>query len=617
MPTLKLVRAAPLFLCLLAMAAPATEYYVAPGGSDTNAGTSIGAPFKSLTKLSTVMVAGDHAYVRGGTYAIARSIVPGEDFELLHYMTGTSAQPIVVENYPGEQPVFDFTGSTYVNGANALLINHAHHLHVKGLRFTRLAQMPGGAGANGVQIANSTHCILERIEVDHIGVYGFVFSPGAHDNLLRNCDAHHIADPYSPNNAYHGANGFNITGGSDAERTTFDGCRAWFCSDDGFDLYSTNGFVTITNCWAFWNGVHQQDNGTIQAVGDGKGFKLGPLTQSKATELKRVVVGNLAFENLVGGFDENVLQADRVGIFHLYNNTSYHNGSIGSTTYDTTATGFASYTYPSVSHDVRNNISVLEPAALQGTEWLGTSNSWNLGITLTATDFQSLSTAGVDGPRQADGSLPNLPFLKPASSALIDRGANVGRAYRGTAPDLGAFEATSGSLQFSVASLSITEGTGGASTITVTVTRTGGSDGAVSANYATSNGTATAGSDYTASSGVLSWTSGDAAAKTFVLSVASDAAVEANETVSLTLSAATGGATLGLAAAVLTIADDDGPGAGGAAGGAAAVAAAPDGDRGCGGGSGLGLLLMMMVAALGAQALPRRTRCAQRHGSTG
>lgn len=122
--------------------------------------------------------------------------------------------------------------------------------------------------------------------------------------------------------------------------------------------------------------------------------------------------------------------------------------------------------------------------------------------------------------------------------------------------------AANGALQFSAASYSAAEGAG---TATITVTRTGGSDGAVGVTYATSDGTALAGSDYTGAAGTLSWADGDTAAKSFSIGIIDDGAVEAGETVTLTLSAATGGAVLGApASASLTIIDDDTPGGGGA-----------------------------------------------------
>jgi hypothetical protein len=118
--------------------------------------------------------------------------------------------------------------------------------------------------------------------------------------------------------------------------------------------------------------------------------------------------------------------------------------------------------------------------------------------------------------------------------------------------------AAPGSLQFSAPAYTASEGGG---TATITVTRTGGSDGAVGVTYATTDGTAVAGSDYTTATGTLSWADGDAAAKSFAVTIADDALAETNETVALTLSAATGGATLGAAAnSTLTIIDDDTPG---------------------------------------------------------
>jgi len=68
-------------------------------------------------------------------------------------------------------------------------------------------------------------------------------------------------------------------------------------------------------------------------------------------------------------------------------------------------------------------------------------NSWNTGFTCVASDFVSLDYTQMLNLRQADGSLPEIPLLHlTPTSGLIDKGTNVGFAYYGLAPDLGAYE---------------------------------------------------------------------------------------------------------------------------------------------------------------------------------
>lgn len=132
---------------------------------------------------------------------------------------------------------------------------------------------------------------------------------------------------------------------------------------------------------------------------------------------------------------------------------------------------------------------------------------------------------------------------------------------------LPALAAGPGEIKFDQTGISVSEGVGMA---IVTVERSGGEDGAVSVDYATSDGTATQGSDYTAVSGTLSWNDGDGSDKTFTLPILDDSDSEGAETIQLTLSNATGGATLSpsRSAAVVTIqASDGGSGGGGGGGG--------------------------------------------------
>ncbi len=114
-----------------------------------------------------------------------------------------------------------------------------------------------------------------------------------------------------------------------------------------------------------------------------------------------------------------------------------------------------------------------------------------------------------------------------------------------------------GTVAFSATTSSVAEGNSGTTLATFTVNRTGGSFGAVSVSYATADGTAQSGADYSATSGTLAWADGDATSKSITVSVTGDTAYEPDETVLLTLSAPTGGATLGAASATLTLTNDD------------------------------------------------------------
>jgi len=67
-----------------------------------------------------------------------------------------------------------------------------------------------------------------------------------------------------------------------------------------------------------------------------------------------------------------------------------------------------------------------------------TTNSWQSPFVVDASDFVSLDTSVLRGPRNANGSLPSINFMKLAQgSDMINGGTNVGLPYNGSAPDLG------------------------------------------------------------------------------------------------------------------------------------------------------------------------------------
>ncbi|HUR97239.1 MAG TPA: Calx-beta domain-containing protein [Pyrinomonadaceae bacterium] len=110
-----------------------------------------------------------------------------------------------------------------------------------------------------------------------------------------------------------------------------------------------------------------------------------------------------------------------------------------------------------------------------------------------------------------------------------------------------------GKFSFSLAPYNASEASG---PVTVTVVRTNGGAGTATVDYATSGGTATPFADFTPASGTLIVLDGETQ-KTFTVPVLEDQIAEQTESINLVLSSPTGGATLGVMAAVVNILDND------------------------------------------------------------
>jgi hypothetical protein len=187
------------------------------------------------------------------------------------------------------------------------------------------------------------------------------------------------------------------------------------------------------------------------------------------------------------------------------------------------------------------NYATANGTATAGSDYTATSGT----LTFNPGDTSKPINVPITSDTAVEGNETFTVTLSSPSNATL--GATTTHTYTINDDD------SYGSIQFSSATYSVGEA---GPTVTITATRTGGSSGAVGVSYATSNGTATAGSDYTATSGTLSWANGDTSNKSFSISILDDSTYEGNETVNLTLSGPTGGATLGSpSTAVLTIID--------------------------------------------------------------
>jgi hypothetical protein len=381
------------------------EYYVATTGSDSNLGTDA-SPWLTVKKAAGVAVAGDTIWVHGGLYMNQPKATCSK--------IGTESAPIRIWAVPGEYPILDFTGET----SSGFSITGAWW-HLKGFQVQR-------AYNGGIRINNATahHNIIENITAyDNknmgISIGGSSSGPGngPSDNLILNCDSYLNNDPQ---NNYENADGFGAkyyigTGNK------FVGCRAWGNCDDGFDCWYTGNAVHFEDCYAWDNGVNIW--GGSPFAGDGNGFKLGQMLG------EHVVIRCATWDQWHYGFDLNgnssgvtveqctAIRCDRTFAF------TFTNGNEDKTV-------------------LRNNLSYAGTVAIDP-RMVNENNSWNTpGVSITAEDFVSLDTTALEGPRNADGSVPLAwPLRLAQTSEAIDVGMDIGLVYAGVAHDLGAFEA--------------------------------------------------------------------------------------------------------------------------------------------------------------------------------
>jgi MYXO-CTERM domain-containing protein len=427
--------------------ASATEYYVSTAGSDSNPGTQA-SPFATLQKGADTAAAGDTVWIRGGTYKITTPASSGAGIQLSK--SGTSdTNRIKYWAYPGETPLFDFSNLQIANGAYTFgFVIGGSWVHLKGLEE---CCVPMNTKANNGFANNGHDNTLELLNAHNNQGSGIQIGGGG-GNLALNCDSHDNFDPGSTNGGGAGedADGFGVHGGTSGT-TTIRGCRAWWDSDDGYDFLSNEAPVTIENSWAM--GAGYSNYGTA-AGGNGNGFKMG----SSKTGVRHTITNCVAWKNKANGFYANHSSGGNT----WYNNTSFQNGTQYNMLASTwslpngggTRTDGVILTGTKV-HIMRNNLGYPNKNEYITGYGVDTQfNAWDLNITPAAKDFLSITdptvsgtgqaietTSPVLGPRQADGSLPNVDFMKlAAGSAMIDKGTDVGLPFVGAAPDLGAYE---------------------------------------------------------------------------------------------------------------------------------------------------------------------------------
>jgi hypothetical protein len=239
-------------------------YYVSTSGNDGNVG-SIGSPWKTWQKGMNTVAAGDTLYIRGGTYTGMYNTFYGVN---INNHDGTALNPINIYAYPGETPILNCAGLAGAGTHYGIYLYGCVYWNFKGLTISNVREYSGYSG-KGWEISNCQHFLYELCVVTGCG-NGFTFAGGGvfTDIIFKNCDSYSNWDTVNTGDLCNGF-GANVVAGS---TITYEGCRAWQNSDDGFDFYGSEGYFTVKNCWAFNNGPwHGGD-------GNGNGSDIGIAT---------------------------------------------------------------------------------------------------------------------------------------------------------------------------------------------------------------------------------------------------------------------------------------------------------------------------------------------------
>lgn len=434
-----IVTLAVLSLPLFASCGFSATWFVAPNGADANLGTT-NSPFATITRAQSAAAFGDTVWLRGGTYSLNNS-----------HLTATNNPWAIVNNitkngisyiaFPGERPVFDFSAvkpsgyrvTAFLVGADDCVFKG---FDVVGVQVTIQAGQASNTQSECFRVRNGDRNHFELLKMhDGMGI-GWYLTHGA-DNLVLNCDAYNNRglDSLSMGNV----DGFGIHGNSTSHTgNVLSGCRAWFNSDDGFDLINCDAKGVIENCWAFYNGYFTNFTST---GGDGHGFKSGGYGRNGSsfpTPVPRHVTRFcLAVGNRVNGFYAN----HHTGGLDWISNTAVRNRR----NYNMLCTASDNLTdVDGYDQYLKNNLGYL--ATRDEVYNLGTTNDvtynyFTLPVSVGADDFMSLDEDLLTAPRQSNGDLPYIAFAQLVSgSDSVDSGIDAGFMFAGTAPDLGAFE---------------------------------------------------------------------------------------------------------------------------------------------------------------------------------
>lgn len=382
-------------LFISSLTVKAAEYYISPSGSDSNSGT-YDSPFASITKAQDVASSGDVVYMLGGTYSNFTIASSDSNYNYVHEITKSG---ITYRAYSSSNPpIFDFSNVSTSKRVAAFHI-------AKGVSDVTFLCMY----VTNVKVGSQKQSECFRIEGDATfnQVYchdneanGFYFTNHGTGTCIK-CDSYNNIGATST--SLGNTDGF----GAHGDGVTFKYCRAWYCSDDGFDCISSKGSNTFDTCWAY----------NMTAGGDSNGFKIGGYGSGTvpSTIPVHTVTNCLSANNAGHGFYANH-QPGQAATWT--NNTAYNNahGNYNmlervSTTDSTDIAGTREVLHYNIAYEG----TAIEYANLPDAN--ETDNSWTSDVTVSSSDFKSLDASQIMNARGKNGVLPTITFMHLTSGS--------------------------------------------------------------------------------------------------------------------------------------------------------------------------------------------------------
>ncbi len=266
---------------------------------------------------------------------------------------------------------------------------------------------------------------------------------------------------------------------------------------------------------------------------------------------------NITLTNLIGGAVS--VNPSTAVLTIADNDTASGAIALGSATYSVNENG-GSISIPvsrtgGTSGAVSVKFSTSDGTGVAGTDYTAVTQTLNWAAGVSST--QNVSIPILDRGLTSGSKTVNITLSSASGGATLGSPSTAVLTIADNDP-------TPGALALGAATYSVNENGG---SISIPVSRTGGSSGAVSVKFSTSDGTGVAGTDYTAVTQTLNWAAGVSSTQNVSIPILDRGLTSGSKTVNITLSSASGGATLGSpSTAVLTIMDNDPtPGAGAAA----------------------------------------------------